>query len=128
MPVSADAEAVLNRLAKQFGFYWTVCDGIFYAVNRDPVKGTMQKNVEVKSPYLINVDTVLNGTRRYQQGVMCSCTFNPGILPGHSVEINSEIEPRANAKWRVHKVTHDLSCHSPQSFVTRFHGIGRRKG
>lgn len=128
MPICADAETALNKLARQFGFFWSIVDDKFQTVNRDPDKegGVIANAGAVQSPYLSNVNTVLAGVRRVQRGIEAECLFNPALRPGNGVTILSDVDPRANGPWRVTTVSHSLSTFDGQ-FSTSFTGLGRRR-
>lgn len=47
-----------------------------------------------------------------QDGIVCKAIFNPAILSGGLIKIES-IVPKATGEWQVTKITHDISAFSP---------------
>ena len=62
---------------------------------------------------LISPQSGLVGYPRYtDQGMQFSCIFNPSILFGGQIQMQSSITP-ANGTWYVNGLTYDLACYTP---------------
>lgn len=120
---SDDVRVTLDRLAREFGFSWTIINDIFQAVGDETVLGN---GPIIKSPYLIEVNPILAGPRQLLRGVMGKCTFNAALKPGDTVTIQSSIENQNNGEFSMHWLAHNLDCYTPQSFITEFAAYSRK--
>jgi hypothetical protein len=112
-----DAESALNNLAREFGFSWTIDNEVFQAVGDMDGFGN---GVLVKAPNLIDVSPVLSGARRYQRGVTGRCTYNPVILPGEWIKVESTVNPNCNGRFVVNKVEINLDCFEDSGHTMSF--------
>lgn len=130
LSIADKAHKVLSLLSREHGFYWSIQDGLFQTVSRDAEEkdGAIGKSIDVEAGDIIHAGRILTGALHIQTGVEATCIFNPLIIPGRSVNIDSGLDAGANGEWRVNQVTHDLDCHGDKSFTTSFVAKGRRKG
>lgn len=116
----------LDRLSTEFGFSWTICDGVFQAVKDRRALGG---GAVIESPYLIDVNPVLygSGIGRAITGLRIRCTFAPTVNPQRAVSVRSTVEPRFNREeYLVQSVTHELDCFNKHSFVTQINAAKDR--
>lgn len=121
------AGSVLTRMGSALGFWWTTLDDQFQTVSKDPndSDGAFKSTAELKDPYLIGVGSDLTGVRHHIRGVSGECLLNPGLRPGHEMNITSTIDTSCNGNWRVTDIEHRMSCFVPNSFITSFTGKAR---
>jgi hypothetical protein len=107
----------LAALGREYGFSWTVIDDVFQAVKDG--KSNFGICATLKEPYLIEVNAVLAGPLQLATGIQAKCAFNPLIMPGFNIQINSALAKKFNgADYRVASVTHNLDCFASNSFTT----------
>ena len=100
---SADA---LDRLAGQYGFSWSIQNGVFQAVSD---QRALSRTVELstRARNLIKATPVLNGPFQIQTAVEIEAIINPVVTPGHQIVLNSDINPKLNGAYKVHEVDFD---------------------
>lgn len=65
------------------------------------------------SPVSLSKHTGMIGYPTFtQNGIACRCLFNPDLAYAGLIKINSLV-PRANGEWRITKLSHNLSAHTP---------------
>lgn len=96
----------LNKLAKQFGFSWTIQDGTFVAIK----DGTAKKGRLLldKSNGLRKVSPRLIGPMEVQEGVDIQATYNPGVNPGSSIRYKSWFDDKIHS-FNVYSVDYELA-------------------
>lgn len=104
----------LEALGKEFSFSSSVIDQVFQAVGD---KVVLEKVTTIEDPYLIDVNPMLATPLQVVSGISWKCTFNPAVMPGEWVKINSTLS-KHNGTYRVNIVNHDLDCFSKHSFIT----------
>lgn len=127
---AGSASHALTRLAQQYGFHWSIQDGVFQTVSKNPdgTGGAIGKDIKLGAPYLVNASSMLSGIRQYRRGVYVTSAFNPALRPGNSVIVESSVDPGCNGSWRVQKLEHSLDCYAANSFTTAITAMGRRSG
>jgi hypothetical protein len=62
---------------------------------------------------LLTKDTGLIGYPTFtQDGISCRCIFNPGLVYGGLIKVES-IVPKATGAWRITKLTHNITAYTP---------------
>lgn len=121
---SGSAKDALEAAGKEFGFSQAIIDQVFQAIDDQESLG---KPVEVKDPYLIDVNPVLATPLQTKRGVSWRCTFNPAIAPGQDINLTSQLASdhddfapgyQVNGRYTVNMVNHDLDCFTKHSFIT----------
>ena len=102
----------LNQLASEFGFSWSIQDGIFQAVGDKAVLPGSMVELNGGRGGLISVSPLQGGQGEKQNGVAVRAIFIPGVIPGGSVRVKSEITPRLNGEYRVAKASYSLDTFS----------------
>lgn len=108
--MAGPATAQLNRLADQFGFSWSVQDGVFQAVADSDTSGSLW--VFDSDQSLLSVTPKLDGTA---SGVEVTARFAPGVKPGDLVRVRSRLAPDLNGDYKANAVTLDFDSHGPAS-------------
>lgn len=105
--------AQLNRMADQYGFSWSVQDGIFQAISdkRDSGRAfafTSERN-------LISAVPVLNGPLAANVGVEIEAKFDARMKPGDRMVIDSRVNPALNGSYKATSVGLSFDSHGPAS-------------
>lgn len=100
------ATSQLNRLADQFGFSWSVQDGVFQAVSDSGTTGTVQ--VFDADVNLIGATPKLDGT---STGVEIAARFTPGVKPGDIVRVRSRVAPDLSGDYKASSVALSFDSH-----------------
>jgi hypothetical protein len=108
---SGSAKDALTALASEYGFSWTVDDGCFYFLG-DAAKFSGIVVLDGDNGGLMNVSPILSGPLQMQTGVNIKAVFVPGVLPGSTVRIKSNVMSKLNGDYRVHTQTISLDCYS----------------
>lgn len=97
----------LDSLGKQFGFSWSIQDGVFYAIK----DGTGEKTAILLNSEsgLIKVSPRFSGIMQIQVGVDINSKYVEGIRPGQIVRVESSVLPENyNREYEVHTLDCDL--------------------
>ena len=111
--MSGRAADLLDGLADQFGFSWSVQDGHFQAIPDDK---HLEKNTDVGS--LIYATPLLSGVGQIETGVEFQTTLLPGVLPGEKVTIKPTVMQSLAGTYDAHLITHDGDSHADQWTTT----------
>jgi hypothetical protein len=106
--LAGPATAQLNRLADQYGFSWSVQDGVFQAVPDATTTGSVW--VFDADQNLLAVTPKMDGT---STGVDISAKFAPGVKPGDLVRVRSGLSPDLNGDYKATAVQLDFDSHGP---------------
>lgn len=98
----------LSKLANQFGFSWTIDNGIFKATD-DKTKPTQTTILLNRDSGLIEVSPRMFGINQAQEGVDISCLYTQGIEAGRTVRVESLVDPEINGNYTCHTIEYDLS-------------------
>ena len=97
----------LTNLSIQYGFSWSIQDGVFQAID----DGTGEKTAIRLTPEsgLIKVSPRFSGITQVQVGVDIYSQYVPGIKPGQIVSIESDLHSdKLNGEYKVHTLDFDL--------------------
>ena len=100
------AAEILDDLAAQWGFSWSVQSGVFQAVDDIEPLSTMHL-LSYRDGSLLSVKPILSGPMQIQTGIEVSGVLNPTINPGEQIRVESKISSSLNGVYTVHD--HDLS-------------------
>lgn len=108
---SGSTTGQLNRLADQYGFSWSVQDGVFQAVSdkRDTGRDfffTSERN-------LITAVPLLNGPLAANVGVEITAKFDARMKPGDRMTIQSSVNPALNGSYKSTSVNLSFDSHGP---------------
>lgn len=97
----------LDNLGKQFGFSWSIQDGVFMALSDGTGENT-QIILDSESG-LIKVSPRFSGITQVQVGVDITSQYVEGIRPGQIVRVESDIHRDSlNGEYQVHTLDCDL--------------------
>lgn len=99
------AKEFLDRLGGQYGFSWSINNGVFEAI-----KDTSGFNVEVllSSGVLIKASPILSGPAQQQIGTDIQALYVPGVSPAQYVNLQSSINTDLNGKYKIHTMNLNL--------------------
>lgn len=109
--VASDRTAeILDELAHQYGFSWSVQNGIFQAIQDDKA---FENVVEFssKKKNLIKATPILTGPMQQVTGAKIQAILNPSILPGQQVDLQSDVEDQLNGKYKAHQIKYSGDTH-----------------
>lgn len=102
---------LLQKLAREFGFSWSINNGIFKAVQDTFTSGDLFV-ISSKAGNLINVSPRIDNIVQRVVSVEINSIFDPRINAGDLVRVESEATPLANGTYQVTNVTHVGDTHS----------------
>ncbi len=97
---TADA---LDALAMQFGFSWSIQDGVFQAIS-DRRSFNRTLTVSFRNRTLIQATPLLAGPMQIENGVEIVAILNPRVGPGDRVQLESEVNPGLNGVYKIHEL------------------------
>lgn len=100
------AAEILDNLAAQWGFSWSVQSGVFQAVDDTTPLATIH-TLSYRDGSLRSVKPLLSGPMQIQTGVEIVGALNPRINPGEQVRVESNINPSLDGVYTIHE--HDLA-------------------
>ena len=108
------ASDLLDKLSRVHGFSWWINDGRFYAL--DDNKTTSEGNVAISSNngFLMRAEPMLTTPWQKQMGTTIESLFNPYIIPGGSVLLDTKINPSLNGYHKVHELDHIGDTHADE--------------
>jgi hypothetical protein len=107
----------LKHLAEQYGFNWSVQDGVFQALT-DDVSFDITHILSTKNKNLYKVVPILGGIEQADIGAEITAAVETAILPGHSVSVESTVDTGLNGIYLVHNVTYNGDSHSESQEMT----------
>lgn len=99
------AAEILDDLAAQWGFSWSVQNGVFQVVNDDTSLDTIHL-LSYRDGSLRSVKPLLSGPMQVRTGVEIKGTLNPRIYPGEQVRVESKINKALDGVYTLKE--HDL--------------------
>ena len=103
---SGRAAELLDKLADQWGFSWSVQDGVFQAIEDTRSFSTIHV-LSYRDGSLREVRPLLSGPMQIQTGVEIVGALNPDIRPGERVRVESSVNKSLDGTYTVHE--HDLA-------------------
>lgn len=99
----------LNRMADQYGFSWSVQDGIFQAISDKRDSG--REFLFTSNRNLISAVPLLNGPTAENVGVEITAKFDARMKPGDRMTISSHINPSLNGSYKSTSVNLSFDSH-----------------
>lgn len=99
----------LNKLGDQYGFSWSVQDGVFQAVSDQRDTGRIFSFSSERN--LISAVPLLNGPLAANVGVEITAKFDARMKPGDRMIIQSSINPALNGSYKVTSVNLSFDSH-----------------
>lgn len=103
----------LNRMADQYGFSWSVQDGVFQAISDQRDSGRIFTFTSERN--LISAVPILNGPLAANVGVEIEAKFDARMKPGDRMVIDSRVNPALNGSYKVTSVSLAFDSHGPAS-------------
>jgi hypothetical protein len=103
---SGRSAELLDKLADQWGFSWSVQDGVFQAIEDTRSFSTIHV-LSYRDGSLREVRPLLSGPMQIQTGVEIVGGLNPDIRPGERVRVESSVNKSLDGTYTVHE--HDLA-------------------
>lgn len=96
----------LDKLARQFGFSWSIQNGVFKVVK----DGTYHQTGIVLSgrTRLVKVSPMLTGPTQQQKGVSLEGVYTRGLTPGDMIQVESVIDKQLNGLYGIHTLNYNL--------------------
>lgn len=101
-----NAIEALNRLGYQFGFSWTIDNGVF--VSYPDGQGKETGIVLDENSGLKKVSPQLFGIFQFQKGIDVESVYIQGVGPFKTYTINSRVNPELNGDYLAHTIEYDL--------------------
>lgn len=95
----------MNNLAREYGFSWSVQDGVFQALSDKQTFNKTHK-ISYKNGTLMSANPILSGAQELFKGVEITAIMNPTILPGDNVILETDIDWDLDGKYKVYKVSY----------------------
>lgn len=94
---------ILDDLATQFGFSWSIQNGVFQAV--DDLRSLNLKTViSADNNSLIKITPILNGVMQVKTGVEVTAILNPQVTPASRIDVRSNVSPDLNGIYKAHSI------------------------
>lgn len=113
LQLSGSSTSQLNKLADQYGFSWSVQNGVFQAIMDGQDSG---------EAYSFDTDTnmiacvpLLNGPLQVPIGVEVTAKFEARIRPGDRMVVRSSINPSLSGTYTATSVSSQFDSHGPAS-------------
>lgn len=103
----------LNRMADQYGFSWSVQDGIFQALSDRRDSGRVFSFSSERN--LLSAVPVLNGPTAENIGVEIVAKFDARMKPGDRMLVESRVNPALNGAYKVTSVGLSFDTHGNAS-------------
>lgn len=99
----------LNSLADQYGFSWSVQDGVFQAISDDRDSG--RSFLFTSDRNLLSAAPLLNGPMADNVGVEITAKFDARMKPGDQMIIQSSVNPLLDGSYKVTSVNLQFDSH-----------------
>lgn len=110
---SGSSTAQLNKMADQYGFSWSVQDGVFQAVQDTRDTGRIFSFSSERN--LISAQPLLNGPTADNVGVEIVAKFDARMKPGDQMIIDSSVNPSLSGTYKATSVTLAFDSHGAAS-------------
>ena len=104
LSISSRTSKILDQLAAQFGFSWSIQNGELEAI-QDGQAFNLITEISLGARNLITVSPLLSGPEQQASGVQIDAIMNPNIRPGDLVNVQSEVTPSLSGQYRINAVT-----------------------
>jgi len=106
---AGQTEDILNKLALQYGFSWTILpNGVFQAM-LDGTNFNRNHIVSYRTGNLMTAVPSLEGPFKIMYAVRVQAYLNPSVWAGDFVTLESKINPQLNKDWLIHNLSFDGS-------------------
>jgi len=118
---SGPTQQLLDTLTNEYGFSWSVQNGIFQAIS--DLKSLPQIFLISPEVGLQSAQPLLSGPFMVRAGVEIQALLNARLNPGQSVNLVSKLDPTLNGPYKIHNLDFNGETHgeawnmSLQSFI-----------
>lgn len=109
MAYAGGAKEFLDRLGGQYGFSWSINNGVFEAVSD---KRGFNVETLLGAGVLIKASPILSGPAQQQIGTDIQALYVPGVSPAQFVRLQSSINTELNGRYKVHTMNLNLDTKS----------------
>jgi hypothetical protein len=113
LQLSGSSTSQLNKLADQFGFSWSVQNGVLQAIMDGKDSG--EAFSFDSDTNLMGISPVINGPLQVPIGVEISAKFEARVRPGDRCVVRSKINPELSGAYTATSVTLAFDSHGPAS-------------
>lgn len=103
---SGRASEELDKMARQYGFSWSVQNGVFQAI-QDNRSFNRVHLISYRDRNLVKASPVLNGPMQQLTGVEITAILDPRVSPGDTVQLESQNNAQLNGRYKVHEIDYD---------------------
>ncbi len=107
--LSGSTQQILDTLANEYQFTWSVQNGVFQAVC---------DLVSLPTTYIVSPATglqsaqpILSGPFMVRAGVEIQALMNPRLIPGELVTLESKLDPSLNNDYKIHNIDFSGETH-----------------
>lgn len=108
--LSGRTSSLLDKLAREFGFNWSIQLGVFKVLQDDFTQGNLY-TISTKDGNLINASPRLDNVNQVINGIDITTILDPRIQPGDLVQLTSTVNPVLNNTYIVTTITHVGDTH-----------------
>ena len=112
--VAGGTTDALNKLADQYGFSWSVQNGVLQAIMDNADTGDAYSFSSRSN--LISITPMLDGPTQTENGVEIVAKFEARPKPGDRLNVQSDLNPRLSGTYRATNVMLDFDSHGAATF------------
>ena len=94
----------LNKLAREYGFTWSIQDGLFQAIDDGQSFGRVVE-ISAFNRNLYSASPIINGPGQQSIGVEIVAFLDPTLLPGDQIKLVSQVNPQLNNIYRIDDIS-----------------------
>lgn len=113
LQLSGSSSAQLDRLADQFGFSWSIQNGVFQAIQDDRDSG--DAFVFSSGSNLVACVPVLEGPTQQQAGIKVVAKFDARMKPGDRMIVESQVSPELSGAYKCTSINLSFDSHGAAS-------------
>jgi hypothetical protein len=103
---------LLDKLALQYGFSWSVQDGVFQALADGAGFAQNVISISTEDELLYMISPMLEGSMQKQIGVNIKAFLVPSVMPGDMVSVESSVSPHLSGMYKIHTISYMGDSHS----------------
>lgn len=107
---SGRTSTILDKLAREFGFNWSIQLGVFKVLQDDFTQGNLYQ-ISTQAGNLINASPRLDNVNQVINGIDITTVLDPRIQPGDLIELTSTVNPVLNNTYQITTITHIGDTH-----------------
>ena len=115
--ISGGVRDVINRLAKQYAFSWTIVNNVFHARHDFSIETKLTYTIDERQNNVISITPGLPNSFVTFNSVDIVMLLQPNIDPMGTVILSSITNPELSGKWKIKTVKHQGDTHGG-NFIT----------